>query len=248
MNRWLLPLVGIAGAALGAAGVVAYDRARPGALDGADTARVEQVVRDYVLAHPELIPEAMQRLQDRESAKAVAEVRSDVVRPFGSAWTGNPQGDVTLVEYFDYNCGYCRGTLPVLRQLVQRDPKLRIVYRELPILAESSRSGARASLLAAAQGKFAAFHDALYAGGPVSDATIAAAARRAGVDLAPAAGFTARADAEIARNMETAAKLGMSGTPAWVVGDRVLAGMLPIEQIEAAIRAARQPKTPGQTG
>ncbi len=235
-----MPLVGIAGAVLGAIAVVAYDRAAPSGLGAADTTRVERVVRDYVLAHPEIIPEAMQKLQERESAKAVASVHGDVVQPFGSAWSGNPQGDVTLVEYFDYNCGYCRASLPLLKQLTDRDPKLRIVYREWPILAESSHSAARASLLAASQGKFAAFHDALYAGGPVSGATIAAAATKAGVDLAQATTFSARADAEIGRNMKTAAQLGMSGTPAWVVGDRVLAGALPIDQIEDAIAAARK--------
>jgi protein-disulfide isomerase len=240
VTRWLLPVVGLAGAVLGGAAVVAYDRTSPTALGAADTARVERVVRDYVLAHPELIPQAMQRLQDRESAKAVAAAGTDIARPFGSAWSGNPRGDVSLVEYFDYNCGYCRASLPLLKQLTDRDPKLRIVYRELPILAESSRAAARASLLAAAQGKFGAFHDALYAGGPVSDATIAAAATRAGVDLAQAGAFRAKADAEITRNLKTAGQLGLSGTPSWVVGDQLLAGALPIEQIEAAIKAARQ--------
>ena len=240
MTRWLLPVVGLAGAVLGGAAVVAYDRTSPTALGAADTARVERVVRDYVLAHPELIPQAMQRLQDRESAKAVAAAGTDIARPFGSAWSGNPRGDVSLVEYFDYNCGYCRASLPLLKQLTDRDPKLRIVYRELPILAESSRAAARASLLAAAQGKFGAFHDALYAGGPVSDATIAAAATSAGVDLAQAGAFRAKADAEITRNLKTAGQLGLSGTPSWVVGDQLLAGALPIEQIEAAIKAARQ--------
>lgn len=235
----MLVLVATIGAALGAVGVVAYDRAAPGALPAADTARVERVVRDYVLAHPELIPEAMQRLEAREQGKAVA-AAGDVGKPFGSAWTGNPRGDVTLVEYYDYNCGYCRASLPLLKQLVERDPKLRIVYRELPILAETSRAAARASLLAASQGKFAVFHDSLYAGGQVSDATIAAAAARANVDLRQAAGFNARADAEIARNLRTAASFGPLGTPTWVVGNRVLSGALPIEQLEAAIAAARQ--------
>jgi protein-disulfide isomerase len=240
VTRWLLPLVALVGAAIGAVAVVAYDRAAPSALGAADTARVQQVVRDYVLAHPEIIPEAMQRLQDRDTAKAIAAVRSDVVEPFGNAWSGNPKGDVTLVEYFDYNCGYCRAILPVIKQLTQRDPRLRIVYREMPILAETSRAAARASLLAASQGKFGAFHDALYAGGPVSDATIDRAARVAGLDLGQAAAFASRADAEIARNLKIATQLGLSGTPSWVVGDRAFAGALPIEQIEAAIAAARK--------
>ena len=240
MTRWLLAVAGLAGTALGAVGVVAFDRASPSALGEADTARVERVVRDYVLAHPELIPEAMQRLQDRESAKAVAAAGRDITKPFGNAWSGNPQGDVTLVEFYDYNCGYCRASLPILNQLTQRDPKLRIVFRELPILAESSRAAARASLLAASQGKFGAFHDALYAAGPVSDATIASASARAGVDVRQAAAFRARADAEIAQNLKVAGQLGLSGTPSWVVGDRVLAGALPLAELEAAIKAARR--------
>jgi protein-disulfide isomerase len=121
--------------------------------------------------------------------------------------------------------------------LIKRDPKLRVVYRDLPILSDESRLAARASLAAAQQGKFLGFHDALYAGGPVSNASIAAAAAKAGVALAGI--DTASVDAEIARNMQTAAKLGMNGTPSWVVGNRVLSGALPIEEIEKAIAAAR---------
>jgi protein-disulfide isomerase len=196
-------------------------------------------VRDYLLAHPEVIPEAMQRLQQREAAGSVTANRAAIVTPFGNAWAGNPQGDVTLVEYYDYNCGYCRASLPLVRELVRRDPKLKIVFRELPILADSSRSAARISLAAAAQGKFNAYHDALFAGGRVTDASIAAAARTAGVDTSKLAALAPRIDAEIARNLETAAKLGVSGTPSWVVGDRVLAGALPIEELERAIAEVR---------
>ncbi|WP_112381757.1 MULTISPECIES: DsbA family protein [Sphingomonas] len=202
--------------------------------------RGETDVRAYLLEHPEVIPEAMARLQERESGKAVAQVADQVTKPFGSAWSGNPKGDVTLVEYYDYNCGYCRASLPLLKQLTDADPKLRIVYRELPILAESSRDAARMSLLAAAQGKFQAFHDALYAGGQVTDASIAAAARTAGVDTGKLAAFTPTADAEIVRNMETAGRLGLNGTPAWIVGSRVLSGALPLEELQKAIADARR--------
>ncbi|WP_343525803.1 DsbA family protein [Sphingomonas sp.] len=198
-----------------------------------------EMVRSYLLDHPEVIPEAMQRLQDREQGKAVAAISGDLTKAFGNAYSGNPKGDVTLVEFYDYNCGYCRASLPLLKQLVQADPKLRIVYRELPILAPSSKAAARMSLLAAAQGKFLAFHDALYAGGPVSDATIAAAARAARVDTTKLAAFQPQADAEIARNMEAAGRLGLNGTPSWIVGNRVLSGALPIEQLQKAIADAR---------
>jgi protein-disulfide isomerase len=125
----------------------------------------------------------------------------------------------------------------MIAALIKRDPKLRVVYRDLPILSDESRVAARASLLAAQQGKFQAFHDALYAGGPVSDASIQAAAAKAGVSLS---GLQSPViTAEIAKNMQTAVKLGMNGTPSWVVGDRILSGALPIEEIEKAIQAAR---------
>ena len=179
----------------------------------------------------------MQKLQESQSGQAVAANRDAITVPFGSAWAGNPKGDVTLVEYFDYNCGYCRASLPLIADLIKRDPKLRVVYRDLPILSDDSRIAARASLAAAQQGKFQGFHDALYAGGPVSEASIKSAAAKTGVSLA--AIDVAAVDAEIAKNMQTAAKLGMNGTPSWVVGDRILSGALPIEEIEKAIATAR---------
>jgi len=201
-------------------------------------------VRAYLLDHPEVIPEAMQKLQDRETAKqatesgkTVAANRSAIVTPYGDAFAGNPSGDVTLVEYFDYNCGYCRASLPMLHDLVASDPKLKIVFRELPILSPESRTAARASLAAAEQGKFGAFHDALYAAGPLSEARIAKVSAQSGVDLSKAS--PTRTDAEISRNLSMARELGMTGTPSWVIGDRVFSGALPIDDMRKAIAAQR---------
>lgn len=232
-------LVVLLGAAFGAGGMWLAERAAPGKLGAADQAQVERVVHDYVLANPELIPQAMQKLQERESGRAVAANRARVETPYAGAVMGNPNGDVTLVEFFDYNCGYCRASLPTIDRLVKSDPKLRVVFRELPILAEESRDAARASLAAAKQGRFAAFHEALYAGGQVSAQSIAAAARQSGVDLSK---IPDEADTEIAGNLQLAAKLGISGTPAWVVGDKLLSGALPFDRMQEAIaevRAAR---------
>lgn len=232
-------LVVLLGAAFGAGGMWLAERAAPGKLGAADQAQVERVVHDYVLANPELIPQAMQKLQERESGRAVAANRARVETPYAGAVMGNPNGDVTLVEFFDYNCGYCRASLPTIDRLVKSDPKLRVVFRELPILAEESRDAARASLAAAKQGRFAAFHEALYAGGQVSAQSIAAAARQSGVDLSK---IPDDADTEVASNLQLAAKLGISGTPAWVVGDKLLSGALPFDRMQEAIaevRAAR---------
>jgi len=235
VSRLLLAGLVVLGAVFGAAGAWIVERA-PGDLAATDRIRIERVVRDYVLANPELLPEAMQKLQDRETGGLIATSRRAIETPIGSAWAGNAKGDVTVVEYYDYNCGYCRAIVPTIDQLVAGDPKLRIVYRELPILAESSRDAARASIQAAEQGRFARFHQALYAAGPVTTQTIAAAARAARVDLSKP---SARADEEVAENLAVASRLGMTGTPSWVIGDRVLSGALPLDQLKDAVAAAR---------
>ena len=98
-SRAALPLFAAAAALLGAGATLLVSRHSDGSQ-----------VRDYLLAHPEVIPEAMQRLQDRNNAKVIAANRADILTPVGGAWAGNPKGDLTIVEYFDYNCGYCRAT------------------------------------------------------------------------------------------------------------------------------------------
>ena len=232
--------VAVIAAVLGAAAFATIERLVPSA--GSERRRIERVVHDYVLAHPDIIPEAMDRLRDRQHADFIAANRDAILKPVGSAWAGNPAGDVTLVEYFDYNCGYCRASLPAIAQLLKSDPKVRIVYREFPILAQSSVEAARMSLAAADQGKFQPFHDALYAGGPVSSETIAAAARTAGVDTTRAAAFATRADTEIAANEAVARALGLTGTPSWVIGDKVVSSLLPLAELQKAVAAARVSK------
>ncbi|MEG3176240.1 DsbA family protein [Sphingomonas sp. RB3P16] len=222
---------------VGAAAFAGIERLVPAT--GGDRARLEGVVRDYVLAHPEIIPQAMDALRDRGHAETIAANRDAILKPFGSAWAGNPQADVTLVEYFDYNCGYCRASLPTIAALLKSDPKIRIVYRDFPILAQSSVDAARMSLAAAEQGKFQAYHDALYAGGQVTAQSIAAAAQRAGVDATRAAAFAPKADAEIASNETVARALGLTGTPSWVIGNKVVSSALPLEDLQKAIAEAR---------
>ena len=234
------------GVILGAVGLLSVQAFAPPRVDVADRARIESVVRDYILAHPEILPEAMQKLQDRETAARGSRAamiasanRVAIETPFRSAWAGNPAADVTLVEYYDYNCGYCRASLPTVAALLKSDPKVRIVYREFPILAQSSVDAAKMSLAAADQGKFQAFHDALYAGGPVTAQSIATAAQRARLDLARAAAFAPRAQAEIAANEAMAQKLGLTGTPSWVIGRKVVSSALPLEELQKAVAAVR---------
>ena len=229
-TRWLIPAVALTGVAAGAGAMWA-------AGGGSDRSRVERIVHEYVLDHPEIIPAAMERLQRREQGRAVQAAGDAVTTPYAGAFVGNPDGDVVLVQYYDYNCGYCRASEPVIARLVAEDPGLKVVFRELPVLSASSRDGARASLAAAKANRFKTFHDALYAGGRVTSETIALAAKRAGMALPR--DFT-EADAEIGRNMRQAGELGINGTPSWVVGDQVFVGAQSVERLKAAIAAARR--------
>ena len=207
-------------------------------LDQAERAAIEGVVRDYILAHPEILPEAMERLQSQGAARQVADNRTALETPFPGAVLGNPRGTVTLVEFTDYACGYCRQSVADVNALLAAHPDLRIVVRELPILSPASTEAAKMALVAAAQGKYAAFHDAMFAGSRPDAASIAAAARTAGVD--PTAAAATGVSEELAGNLDLARKLGINGTPAWVVGDRLLVGAVGREALEAAIAEARE--------
>jgi protein-disulfide isomerase len=198
-------------------------------------------VREYLLAHPEVIPEAMERLQRRETGKLVAASRGEIEKPFPGAVGGNPAGDVTVVTYMDYACGFCRASLPEIERLTAADKGVRIVYRELPVLSAQSRTAAEWSLAAAEQGKFLPFHTALYAAGQLSDASIAAAAAKAGLDQARARQAIASpaVQAEIEKNLRTAGTLGMTGTPSWVIGDRVTSGAIDYDALLQQVKDAR---------
>lgn len=216
-------------------------RSPAGGLAARDRAAIEQVVREYILAHPEVLPEAMENLQKREAAKQLAGVQGDVETPFPGAVIGNPQGKVTLVEFSDFACTYCRQSAADVEALVAENRDLRVVVRELPILSPESAEAARWSLAAAEQGLFAQFHRAMFAAGRPNAQTIEAAAKAAGLDLdrARKAIGDPRIEAELKRNVEFARQLGFSGTPSWVIGDQLLSGAVGKETLASAIAEAR---------
>jgi protein-disulfide isomerase len=234
MKRATLGLVAVASALIGAGAMWGSERL---ALRGTPVSYAQ--ARGYVLDHPEMLRGLIDTTRERYTGEVIAANRKDIVDPYAGAWAGNPKGDLTIVEYFDYNCGYCRATLPTIAKLLASDPKLRIVYREWPILSPESGDAAKLSLLAAEQNKFMAFHTALYDGGQVTPASMAAAAKTAGVDTSKLSAATARADAELDRNMKIAHDLGASGTPTWVIGNKVISAAMPLESMQAAIAEAR---------
>jgi protein-disulfide isomerase len=204
-----------------------------------DRVAVETVVHDYLLDHPEVLPEAMERLRAKEDRAQVAGVRGELETPFAGAVLGNPDGRTTLVEFSDFACGYCRQSVADVEALIAERPDVRVVMRELPILSPESADAARWALAAAEQGKYAAFRKTLFASGQLSSATIAAAAQGAGLDMARAKAAIAdpRIDAELKRNVEVARKLGFQGTPTWIAGGDVLSGAVGKAQLLKAIGA-----------
>ena len=144
--------------------------------------QIEQIVHEYILSHPEILPEAMERLNANRTGEVIAQHRKAIETPYGGAWEGAADGDVVLVEFFDYACGYCRAALPDIARLVGEDKKLKVVYRELPILSPLSAEAAKVSLLVARKGNYMAYHKALFGAGRVSRDTIFAAAQAAGID------------------------------------------------------------------
>ena len=209
-----------------------------------------QRVRAYLLEHPEVIYEAAQRYEARQrtaeqtEAQTVVKTRADeILRDPDSPVGGNPQGDITLVEFFDYNCPYCRQVAPIMEKAVAADPKLRIVYKEFPILGPNSTYAAKAALAIHRQGKYLAFHQALMQGrGSADQARVLDAAAKAGADIER---MKAEMDdpaiaTAIEKNLALARDLRINGTPGFVVGDQIIRGATDLKTLQALIQDARK--------
>ena len=185
-----------------------------------------------------------QRASEAENLKRrLAERRAEILHDPAAPVGGNPDGDVTLVEFFDYNCPYCRRVAPSVAELVETDPDLRVVYKEYPILGPGSQFAARAALASAKQGKYASFHHALMeADGQVTEQTVIEVARTVGLDIE-----RLRADMEdpaiqeaIARNLQLANALGITGTPSFIIGQELVPGAVDLGTLLGLIDRARE--------
>lgn len=212
----------------------------------------ERRVRTYILDHPEVIAEALQRLEEREraaqasAAKAVLKARADeVLRDPESPVGGDPEGDVTVVEFFDYNCGYCKQMAPHLAMAQTDDAKLRIVYKEFPVLGSNSNFAAKAALAAHRQGKYVPFHKALMGGkDTLTEDGVLQIAGSLGLDLQ-----RLRKDmddpsiqAAIERNLGLGQALHINGTPAFAIGEQIVPGAVDLKTLQQLIREARDRK------
>lgn len=226
---WIAAIAGgVIGAALTGAGLVFAGPSLFG----------ERLVREALVSKPEIMVEAGQALREQQYAEAIQPIRAPLERPFYSSWKGAERPKVTLTYFFDYACGYCRVSNPHIERLIKENDDLRVVFRELPILGPESVAAARVSLAASKAGKFGQFHDALYAAGRPGPDTIAQAARAAGIPDQPA--NDPAQEAELRANMTFASQLGATGTPLFVVGNRVINAAVEYDELDEAVDAARQ--------
>ena len=210
----------------------------------------ERRVRDYLVANPEVIVEAMQNLERKqreaeqtEAQAALATHRDELLNSPESPVGGNPQGDVTLVEFFDYNCPYCRQVAPTMMAAEADDPKLRIVYKEFPILGPNSVFAARAALAARQQNLYPEFHKAMMqVSGAADEGRVMEVAGQIGLDVERLRNDMAdpAVDAEIARNLALAQVLRINGTPGFVIGDEILRGATDLQTMQTLIARARK--------
>ena len=215
-----------------------------------DQKRIEKIIREYLINNPEVLEEAIRALQaKREARRAQAALASiqknkkkiyeDPEDPVG----GNPNGDVTIVEFFDYRCGFCKRVAPVVEEKLAKDKKIRIVYKEFPVLGPNSLLAARAALASRAQGKYLDFHKALMkAKISYDEASIMKIATSVDIDTArlkkdmQSPGIMAY----IAKTRALARSLGIRGTPAFVVGEQLFPGALTASQLNRMIQTARK--------
>ena len=246
----VLARIALLAAALGlAAPALAQEQSRPDGLSPDQVKAIEEVVRDYLLANPEVLVDALQVYQERQRV-AEQERRNQAVaahRPLleddpDSPVLGNPEGDVVIVEFFDYRCPYCRRVADNVRTAVEEDGKIRLVMKEFPILGPQSQRAARAALATVNQGKYMEFHFALMNNpGDMSDQHIWNVAEGVGVDVERLkVDMQAREiNRMLRRNFELAEMLDINGTPAFVIGDTVVPGAIDLNRVRELVAEAR---------
>ena len=220
-----------------------------------DTQRgdIETIVHDYLIAHPEVLEEAMAELSKRQAAaeakKHEAGVATNAETLFNSprgVVLGNKDGDVTFVEFFDYNCGYCKRAMTDMLDLMKTDSKLKVVLKEFPVLSEGSVDAAKVAVAVRMQDpggkKYLDFHQRLLGGrGPADKTHAMAAAKEAGLDTARIEKDLASPEvrATLEENFKLAEAMGMNGTPSYVIGKQVVIGAVGLEGLKEKIGIAR---------
>jgi protein-disulfide isomerase len=220
---------------------------KPDAFSPEQRENIEKIIHEYLVKNPAVLREVIEALQAQEAqekqgaVKNINALRSQIFSDPMSPVSGNPKGDVTVVVFFDYACGYCKKSVPELDALAAKDPNLRIVYKEFPILGPRSQVAATAALAANRQGKYAAFHNALFRSGSLSDTAIKGVADQSGVNYDQLQKDMADPKFKmiIDQTYALATALHIDGTPAYIVGNQLIPGAVELDTIKNLIDAER---------
>ena len=214
---------------------------------------IEKIVHDYLVTHPEVLQEAMSELEKRQAA-AAAEKHKSAVKEHAQALfnspdqvtLGNPKGNVTFVEFFDYNCGYCKRAMGDMLTLLDSDPKLKIVLKEFPVLGPGSVEAARVAVAVRMQDKsgkkYLAFHQKLLGGrGHADGARALAVAKEVGMDMSRLEKDIKSPEVQktLQKDFSLAEALGLNGTPSYVIGNEVIVGAVGLDALKEKINTAR---------
>jgi protein-disulfide isomerase len=212
---------------------------------------IETIVHNYLLAHPEVLEEAMNELNKRQAAADAAKHEATITQNASTIFNsprgvvlGNKDGDVTFVEFFDYNCGYCKRAMADMLDLLKEDPKLKVVLKEFPVLSQGSVEAAQVAVAVRMQDpkKYLDFHQKLLGGrGPADKARALAVAKDLGLDMARIDKDMAspEAKATIEENFKLAEDMGMNGTPSYVIGKQIVVGAVGLDGLKEKIGMAR---------
>jgi protein-disulfide isomerase len=231
------------------AGMVGVVPAGAGEFTDAQKEELGGVIRDYLLKNPEILREALQELERRETQAENAARKEALVAKAGSVFhgdgdlvAGNADGKVTMVEFFDYNCGYCRKAFPDVMKMIEGDKDLRVVMKEFPILGPGSAYAARAALASRKQGKYWEYHVALMShDGKIDESSADEIAASVGLDVGrlKADMESEEVNAVIKRNAGLAESLNIQGTPAFIIDETIIPGAIGYDGLAAAVRQVR---------
>jgi protein-disulfide isomerase len=212
--------------------------------------RIKEMVKEYILANPEVILEAVQTLRKRQeeaqqkaALEALKTKRDQLQGAKDLPVAGNPNGTVTIVEFFDYRCGYCKAARPSVEEVLRGDGKIRLVFKEFPILGPASRVASFAAVAANKQGKYLAFHNAMMAyPNNLTEEVVFALAKQVGLDIAKLKEDMKSPEVAdlIARTNKLAQELNINGTPAFIIGDTIIPGAVNAEELRAKVAEARK--------
>src|SRR5262245_47518396 len=214
---------------------------------------IEKIVREYLLKNPEVLEEAMNELSKRQAAADAEKHQASIAKNADAIFNsprgvtlGNKDGDVTFVEFFDYNCGYCKRAMVDMLELMKADPKLKVVLKEFPVLSQGSVEAAQVAVAVRMQDptgkKYLDFHQKLLTGrGAADKARALAAAKEAGLDMAKLEKDLGSNEvkATLEENLKIAETLGMNGTPSYVIGKQIVIGAVGVEALREKIATAR---------